>query len=40
MGSKNDEFIVTEKRMVLSRGFEVGKGPGQDGSDRAWRPES
>ena len=25
MGSKNDEFIVTEKRMMLSRDFEVGK---------------
>jgi len=25
MGSKNDELIVTEKRMMLSRDFEVGK---------------
>ena len=25
MGSKNDEFIVTEKRMMFSRDFEMGK---------------
>lgn len=32
MGSKNDEFIGTEKRMVLSRGFEVGEKGGVDQS--------